>query len=254
MNESSKIKSLLPNKIYYEFANHKLYSNKTIKFNEWSPWNEWDYPEQDLDRFNKLILDNIDIIKDKTVIDFACLVGFVSLACLHIGAKFVTATNIKERQNCLDIANEIISAAGFNQTQYSLVASDIHNTAQNTNLCTNVDTVILAGIMYHVHDHYQILESITRANPSYIIVDTVETEFTLRNEIAAIEWVIENVSDDTSGYYQAHANILIGYPNSKWYDMAFTCLGYKKVKETQHTRTNPKNQISTIHVYQHIVK
>ena len=131
----------------------------------------------------------------------------------------------------------------------SLLA-DIHDTKTNATACTNVDTVILAGIMYHLHDHCQVLESIVSANPKHIIIDSVETDYTLKNDVASMEWLTESVVDDTSGYYRGQKEILVGIPNCKWYDLALDSYGYKKVKETKYNRDKPVLQTSTIHVYQ----
>ena len=163
-----EIKSQLPSKIHYEYANHKLYSgDHSLTFKKWKPWDQWDYPAQDLIRFKHLLLDNVDIIKNKTIIDFACFLGFTSFSCLHLGASHVTATNIIKHQ--LDIADELMQSAEF--TDYKLILADIHDTESNTKICNKVDTVILAGIMYHLHDHYRVLESILSAQPDNIIID-----------------------------------------------------------------------------------
>jgi hypothetical protein len=108
--------------------------------------------------------------------------------------------------------------------------------------------------MYHLHDHYRVLESILSAQPDNIIIDTIETDFTLINDRAVIEWAVETIVDDTSGYYQDRKEILIGIPNGKWFDLALASFGYAKIKESKYNRIEPLQQTSTIHVYQKMEK
>jgi len=202
-------KSFLPNIKYYEYAYHKWFSDNPVEWDSWKPASpEWDYPDQDVTRFSKIIGENVDIIKGKRVVDFACHLGYIGLFCLHNQAQFVTGTNV--RQNCLNIADEICFRAGYNN--YSFVNSNIYDYAKTTELCNNADTAILAGIFYHLHDHYGVIESITRSTVKNIIIETTNIE----TDKPVVEWRVIKESD-VSGFSGVSVDLHYeGKPSDKW--------------------------------------
>ena len=140
-----------------------IWFNENLTFDTFTKSQEWNYEIADLVKSKHLVLDNIDIIQNKNVIDFSTHTGSVAGLCLHQGAKHVTFTEI--RSNFLELASERMSLMGFDTTCYRAELADIHEYETNTALCVDKDTVILSGVIYHVHDHCAILESIVKAKP-----------------------------------------------------------------------------------------
>ena len=74
MNDSEikSIKDNLPNKKFYEFMYYAFYNNHFNNlqkaWTDWKEWDAWDYPIQDLNRFNKIILQNKSSIEGKKVV------------------------------------------------------------------------------------------------------------------------------------------------------------------------------------------
>jgi len=243
----SNIISCLPDKRYYEYAYHKFFSkNDTLKFNKWNDWKEWSYSIQDLIRFKNIILDNEEFIREKTVIDFGCHLGYLTLFCLHLGSKFVKATNIRKKY--LDIAEEILIAAGYNNTNFELLNTDIHNYQTNINLCKDIDTVLLSGIIYHIHDHYNVLESVTKNKPKIVIIEIKETKNTLNTNYPMIDWKVEDAANPVNGSNSNYDTVLVGFPNSKWLDLAMEQLNYMKINESLFEMVLRKYMRSS-HVY-----
>lgn len=242
------IKRFLPDKRYYEYSYHKLLDNPSAVFSEWKDWDEWTYPTQDLNRFRWIIVDNLDIIAGKTVVDFGCHLGYLSLFCLHNNAKFVTATNI--RDHCLDIAKEVVALAGF-ESRFRAVIADLHDYAVNTELSKGVDTVLLSGVMYHVHDHYEILKSVTDSRPRSIIIDTLENVDIMNDPEPRINWKSEPANVDINGKFKDQETVEIGHPNFAWIRQAMESLGYRSKKYNVYQMFRYHNNFRSTQVYEY---
>ena len=116
----NSIKKQLPDKKYYEFAYHmffnKQFDNLEKQWQSWEPWEIWDYPIQDLNRFDNIIIKNIDKISGKNILDIGCNLGYLSLFCLHAGCNDIQGIDV--RKNKLNIANFICTKAGFLKSEY----------------------------------------------------------------------------------------------------------------------------------------
>ena len=201
-------KAHLPDKKYYEFIYHKFF-NPTVSYTEWKPWDQWDYPEKDLIRFKHIIVDNIDYIKDLKVLDVACHLGYLSLFCLHTGSKYVTGTNVRERE--IDLSQELCTIAGYNN--FKFINLNLYDFVSMTTQLNQHDTVLLSGILYHVNNHYQLLEYITNSNIKNIII---ESEVTDNNDQAIVNWVHENSEHRVNGFYNDLEELYVGIPSLKF--------------------------------------
>jgi 2-polyprenyl-3-methyl-5-hydroxy-6-metoxy-1,4-benzoquinol methylase len=255
-SEYESIINKLPSKVFYEYAYHKLSLKddddeklKSLSFDNWNDWKEWNYPVADALRFKYIILDNIEYIEDKNIVDFACHLGYISLFCLHANARFVYLNNI--RPHCLDIAEEIINAYSREykrDVNYKTKLSDIHDIETNREITKGADTVLFLGVLYHVRNHYEILESLVHHSPKNVIIDTLENEHTIKNEFPMVHWVNEDARRDLSGYDKTRLDILSGIPNRKWVEMTMNIFGYDKIKEKVYSCTS--QTIRTVSVFQ----
>ena len=230
--------------------------SQDIKFTEWQEDLNWTYQTFDLVRINYVILDNLEFIAGKKVVDFAGHVGLFAGCCLHNGAESVTYTNVKKQM--LDIGNEVLELIDSSVNRHQSILSDIHDYECNGRICQGQDTVMLLGIMDIVHDHYRILESITVAEPNTIIIENIDPEPIKYNKEPLVYWWTEVTHTSWKGYHEDLKPITVGCPNCSWFDFVLAGLGYKKVKHTSYEIWEPdaqdltnKMDLSTrsVHVY-----
>ena len=214
----------LPDKKYYEYAYHKFF-NPEVEYANWQPWDEWDYPERDVLRFGQIIKNQQQYIQGKRVLDVACHLGYITLFCLYNNASFVTGTNVRDRE--LSIADEICKLAGY--TDFSFVNSDIYNSTELTNLCNNHDTIILSGIMYHLNNHYTVLQSIADSTVKNIIIESQLDHNNADVAIPYIRWYHEDSQISVNGIFRDKSKSFVGVPNQKWFEEALVDLGFNIV-------------------------
>ena len=201
----------------------------------WESYQGGAYPVQDLVRMQHTLFDNLEYIEDCRVIDFAGHSGSFSLAALQNRAKFVSLTNV--RSEFLNVANECMTLAGY-EHKFQTHPADIHNYELNTKLCQQVDTVLLFGIIYHLHDHFSVLESIARTSPQTIIIDTVEDTSIMNNPKPLMSWLKEPTNSVFNAYHNDFDYTISGIPNTAWLDQAMTLLGYQVRRTTTYHKFN----------------
>ena len=214
--------SWLPDKKFYEYSYHKIF-NPEVEYNSWTPWDQWNYPEKDLLRFDHIIQQQLVHIQHKRVLDVACHLGYLSLFCLHNGASYVTGTNIRDTE--LSIANEVIDLAGY--TNYKLLNSNIYNNNEFSKLCNLHDTVLLSGILYHVNNHYQILKTVADSSAQTLIIESMLDNSIDIGTNPIINWKFEDVSNPTQGFERNQKTTFVGVPNHKWIEEALLQVGFK---------------------------
>jgi hypothetical protein len=223
-------------KTVHNFSLDHWFDNNIV-FDQWNEDPTWNYQAFDLVRLNYIILDNLEFIAGKNVVDFAGHVGFFAGCCLHNGARTVTFTNIKEE--CVAIGSEMLSLISDN---YQSIVADIHDYDYNRRICQDQDTVMLLGIMDIVYDHYKILESITDCNPETIIIEHIESLPILDHPEPLVYWWTEVTSTSWRGYHKDQKPIIVGSPNSSWFDLIMTGFGYRKIKQTRFKLWEPAAQ------------
>ena len=228
--EIEKIIKKLPDKKYYEFAYHMLFQNIFENLEEewkkWTPWKQWSYPVIDINRFNIIILQNINKLHNQNVLDIGCNIGYLSLFSLHVGAKNVIGIDIRE--NKLKIANFICQNAQF--SNYQFIKSDINNTDNMLKHCEKVDTILFSGTLYHISNHYEILKTFSRSKAKNIIIENMEVPRFVNDHTPNIDWVQEAVHDNMNGWSESKKDVLVGRPNQAWINTAMTELGWKLCK------------------------
>jgi hypothetical protein len=199
-----QIRTSLPDKRWYEYAYHKFF-NPTVDYAQWHPWNEWDYPEKDLVRFGHIIAENLQYIQNQRVLDVACHLGYLSLFCLHNGSTQLTGTNVRVFE--LEIAKEICRLAGY--TNATFENTNLYDQARMSQLYNSHDTVLLAGIVYHINNHYQLFEQITKSTAKNIII---EGEI-YPSADPVVNWIVESTAPSTRSYSETDHQLLVGVPS-----------------------------------------
>jgi ubiquinone/menaquinone biosynthesis C-methylase UbiE len=222
LNNRDQNTTWLPDKKYYEYAYHKFF-NPEVNYANWTPWDEWNYPERDLLRFDHIIRQQVAHIQNKTVLDVACHLGYLSLFCLHNGAKQVTGTNVRDKE--LSIAKEISQLAGYTNCEF--LNSNIYNLEEFYKLCNAHETVLLSGILYHVNNHYQLLKTIADSSAQTLILESSIQHAIDLAEYPIINWRMENTDISTSGFEDDQSITFVGIPNHKWIEQALRQLDFK---------------------------
>lgn len=235
MQNLNKIKQALPDKKYFEYAFHKYFNNYEPIWESWQPWDEWDYGDNDLIRYGKIIVDNIELIKDKRVVDFACHLGVSSLFALHSGASYVVGTNVRSRP--LEIAQEICNLAGYNNFEF--VVSHLENQSETTKLCNDADVAFITGIMHHIQNHRNVIDAVSHSNVSNLVIET--RMFSHSDDIMPVIQWREVADSDVTSYKQKESVHIEGQPNIAWYHMMFKHYGWaiKKQEEFAMPSLNP---------------
>ena len=206
-----------------------------------------------LPRQKKIVASNLDIIVDKNIVDFACNHGGYTFASYEAGASSVIGFDI--RDDNLKMATAIQTFLKLPVDKIKFIKLDIHNYDKITELCRNKDTALVPGLMYHVHDHYQILLSIAASNIPNILIETGENSDIVDSKQPLIRWRTEPTFENISGWVNDQAEISVGYPNSAWFTMVMTQLGYKLTSSSRSEIFFSKNhpdefkQIRSVYVF-----
>jgi len=226
------IVSQLPDKKYYEYIYHKL-SNCNLTFDNWNHWPIWNYPVQDALRFRYILLDNLQHIKNSRVADFGCHIGYMSLFMSYLGAKHITGTNIRQQE--LNLCKELCDIAGVSNVDF--IHSDLHNYQDVLDICNNHQTILFSGIMYHLTDQVQLLETVGKSSATTLIIDNREPVSIKGIDQPLMAYTVENSSVNVNGFVAGAESkpILIGAPNQCWIDYTMTHLGWRKVYDKPYT-------------------
>ena len=185
-----------------------------------------------IDTMTQFLQKHVEVIKNKNVVDFACKYGAVSFLAKTLEANSVLGMDV--RQANIDIANSIQNDLQLN---VDFVCSDIHEYSSNKKLCQDKDTAFLLGIMYHVHDHVDIVDSIFSNN-----LDTIIVESGIYDSLEPlIWWKSEPTFQLLSGWHDSKENILVGYPSIAWFDLLAEHYGYSKVDQVKYSTSLSKD-------------
>jgi len=120
-------------------------------------------------RVEVLIKNNVELIKDKKILDIASHDGRFSFAAIKIGAAHVLG--IEGRQYLVDNSIKNMERYGIPNNKYNFVTGDIHQEIKKIKP-DEIDTVFCFGFFYHTIHHMFLLSQIKRLNPQHLIIDT----------------------------------------------------------------------------------
>lgn len=181
------------------------------------------------DHTGSFLLRHKSIFQDKHIVDFACKYGEYSFFALLNGASSVLAIDVRE--NNIKVAKSIKEDLSISDTAIDFVVSDIHDYQKNKTLCNNCNTVFLLGIMYHIHDHVDVVNSIFDNNVENIVIESGIFD----HEKPIIWWKEEPTFEPLSGWHNCKNTIIVGYPTVSWFDLLAKHHGYYKVDQQLYT-------------------
>jgi len=203
-----------------------IYGEDHIDQERWDKFQNGLWPVWELVRYKHVILDLKKYFKEKIVLDFAAHGGIISLMALKMGAKFVHCTNVRDEY--VSLAQKMLGLSEYKK-QFKTFRADIHDYEHNKKICNGIDTVLLYGIMYHVHDHCQILDSITAAGPDTIIIDTLVDNSIINSDKAVVTWSTESAENVWNGWFENQQIITNGAPNFAWFKLYLSQKNYQPV-------------------------
>ena len=217
--------SWLPDKRYYEYLNHKI-RNPGVEWATWQPWDEWTYPDDVIVWLSHLIEKQIPYIQNRRVLDAGCAQGFISLFCLHNNASYVTGMDV--RDNPLAIAREVTELAGYSNCEFK--TGDVQG-LEFQKLCDDHDTVLIAGTLQYLTEHYSVLRTIAESNAQTIIVNSCTSPVNANSQ-PVVEWSLKPTTqieeaDYIQPYHPTRTELFLGQPNHTWTEQALRSLGYK---------------------------
>lgn len=215
----------LPDKRYYEYLNHKI-RNPGVEWETWRPWDEWTYPDEVIVWLSHVIEKQIPYIQNRRVLDTGCAQGFLSLFCLHNNASYVTGMDV--RANPLAIAREVTQLAGYSNCDFKV--GDIQG-PEFRDLCDDHDTVLIAGTLPYLTDHYAVLRTIAESTAQTVVINAC-TSPVGKNSRPVVEWTLEPTTqieeaDYNQVYHPTRTELFIGQPNHTWTEQALRSLGFK---------------------------
>lgn len=215
----------LPDKKYYEYVHHKFFnSDLDVRWETWKPWDGWDYPDNDIIWLSHVIGDQLPHLKNQRVLDVGCSRGYISLFCLHNSASYVTGIDV--RDDLLDLAREVNRLAGYSNCDFKNINVNQHS--QILDLCNKHDTVMLAGILPVITDHYGLLRLVAESTAQTVIIDS-KTSNIFGNTYPLVEWRTLPTNDEMGPYQHTRSESFVGTPNQKWIERALIDLEFKIV-------------------------
>lgn len=167
------------------------------------------------------------ILQNKKVVDLACNFGYFSVFCHNQGSSNVVGIDVRSEN--IKVAKSIQKDLNLFDKKIEFKTEDLHDYSKIKNLCADKDTVLLLGVMNHVHDHFEILKTVCQPNVSYVVIESGEHLNIIDSDQPMIWWKNECSLDLLAGFYNNSENILVGYPNVTWFDLAMKSLNFKRV-------------------------
>jgi 2-polyprenyl-3-methyl-5-hydroxy-6-metoxy-1,4-benzoquinol methylase len=184
---------------------------------------------------------NLDIIQGKKILDLACHFGHWSFFAHYNQCS--DAVGIDVRKENLNVARSIQQDLKISDSQIKFMQADLHDHKQVEEICSDRDTVFLLGIMYHIHDHYDLLKAVCQQSVKNIVIETAVPHEIIDVDMPLIWWKHEPTFELISGFYDDHARVLVGYPNVFWFDLVMKEFGFNRVVSSTKERYSSTQQM-----------
>ena len=120
----------------------------------WQQWIEgeaksYHYTPEVAEKLYKVLGANRYIIHDRRVIDLACNLGYMSLACSNMGARWVLG--VEARDIYIKPFNQVLDH--WPTKNVSMVQGDIENTDFLETIIKGYDTILYSGHFYYQSTH-----------------------------------------------------------------------------------------------------
>jgi hypothetical protein len=156
----------LPHSHEWQYISHLYHGQKLIPRDLYQPMSDWDYAPHDREKFTKILLDNVDVIENKRILDLGCHHGFLSYATSTLGCT--TATGLNAREHPLTVGRYFLQQ--MNVSNVDLVQGNIEDFDLLKTLCSSTDTVIMSEVIEHLTNPCKVFDVITNSSVSNIVI------------------------------------------------------------------------------------
>jgi len=202
----------------------------------------------------EFLTQHLEVVHNKKIIDIGCNFGYWSMFAYNNHCANVLGVDVRPEN--ISIATLMQQQLAIPDTHMYFVQGDIHQHAQTAQLCADRDTVFLLGVMYHVHDHYDILKSLCQPGVNSMVIMTREADQVMDADIPLIWWKHEPSFELTAGFHEDRDTVLVGYPNTVWFDIVMSELGFARTAATRYhefvsqQKTEEFKQFTSIFLYE----
>jgi SAM-dependent methyltransferase len=144
-------------------------------------------------RVENLIINNSEIVRDKTVLDLGCHFGTFSYAALIHGARSVTGVDTES--SLIKTAAELFRHYRIPEAKYSFHAEDVLSFLSRQK-DGSYDTIFCLGLLYYINDPFNLLDQMKRVARGHILIDTF-TAFYAPCMLKEGPGILEQTKDET---------------------------------------------------------
>lgn len=226
------------------------------------------------------IVDNIELIKNSKIVEFAAGDGLTSAIAIYLGALSAKVTDIADIN--LKHCKKTKELFGYDDN-FRILKSDISNIEKTKNHCKNTDIVLLQNILSIIDNKREVLAAIASVHPKYIIIsdgliqhephnngckltatDEKDNYYFINSSLPLVKHYTTSCYIMQSPYWSRHRLenfenikkepvITLKFPNIAWYDSVLNNLGYSRIKY-QEWSANPfyikyKNAFSAVYEF-----
>jgi hypothetical protein len=190
---------------------------------------KWAY--SDRLRIKTQLIDNIELIKNRRVLDLGCHDGILSEAMDQLGARSVIATNV--RQDMIDLVNQCLKELPV-PTLVTVIKHDLYDLDTLDLLLEQSDTIHFSGTVMHLNHHYQLFYHLCNNRPDHMILDSIYYDQSWHHATPLQTWRLESMEDVLFGHDQksqtTDGKIFVGTPNLCWYRQMLDMFGWQLVE------------------------
>ncbi len=179
------------------------------------------HPNRMNSRYRAIIEPNLDVIRDRRVLDLGSHDGRWAFAALKAGARHVTG--IEARARHVDTARQTFHDYGIGEDRYRFLVGDVCDVLKAVPIA--VDTVLILGFFYHTYRHFELAALLPATGASHIVLDTALALGPERDR-AVIEYCLEP-TDRGGAAFGPRDQELIGRPSLRAIELMFGQVGYQ---------------------------
>ena len=140
----------------------------------WEQWNNefydlYEYPPDVEEKLVKIFSNNVQHIREKTIIDLACNLGYLTLAASNLGA--VKSVGLEIRDEYITTFNKVVKH--WPNQNVELKKVNIECLDDLATHLVGVDTIIYSGHFYHTDRHSDLIKLFTDSQATCLILESI---------------------------------------------------------------------------------
>lgn len=221
---------------FYEYVNKKL-ADHTVQWSD-QMFTGYCVPYADAIRMQVQLIDNIELIKNKRIVDLGTHRGQFLYPCIELGCQSITGAQPMPDYN--QVINEALVKLNYSDRAQAIYG-DAYDLPALSSILKDQDTLLMLGLVYHLNNHYQLLETVSRSDLTGLVIDvsiTDDTLFHYTDSDPKIKWIPEQQHVDENGWELGGINknwTWVGHPNAAWLIQTLQYLGWKIKSSVMHS-------------------